>query len=89
MVFKAVIPSVIWLFYGISCAVFVEMTLVVGEIDMSGTSLSSASQQIPFLVGLFTFVTVCWAALKKTMKKSDESDKRPRRSEKKIATRPS
>lgn len=64
---KAAIIGVIWLFYGISCAVFVEMTLIVGGIDMSGTSLSSASQQIPFLIGLFSFVTVCWAALKRAM----------------------
>jgi len=45
------------LFGGISIIVSTEKILAGNHIDLSDTPLLSMSQLIPFLVGLFTFVT--------------------------------
>ncbi|TKA81631.1 hypothetical protein B0A49_01265 [Cryomyces minteri] len=49
---------------GISSIIFTEKTIQLNNIDLSGSPLTSASQLIPFLVGLFSLSAVPWAGLK-------------------------
>jgi hypothetical protein len=49
---------------GTSVIVFVEVTIKINNIDLTGATLSNTSQLIPFLVGLFTFLSVAWSVLK-------------------------
>ncbi|KAG4428293.1 hypothetical protein IFR05_016222 [Cadophora sp. M221] len=43
---------------------FVEMTIRINDIDLSGAPLTATSQLLPFLVGVFSLVSVVWASIK-------------------------
>lgn len=48
-------------FPGITVIVFTELVLKRNRVDLSGAPLTSTSQLLPLLVGIFTFVSTIWS----------------------------
>jgi hypothetical protein len=59
-------------FGGGSSIAFIEETIRLNHIDLSGAPLTATGQLIPFVVGLFSVVTVIWNCIKR--KGKDEPD---------------
>jgi len=57
---------------GASSIAFVEETIKINGIDLGDAGLSSTSQLIPFIVGVFSLVNVLWSGFKKWQQ--DEND---------------
>jgi hypothetical protein len=61
-------------FSGASSIAFVEETIRVNHIDLSGAPLTATGQLIPFVVGLFSVVAVMWNCIKRWRKGKGKPD---------------
>ena len=59
-----ILASIMLLFSGVNIIVFTEKMLIGNDVDLSDANFESTSQLIPFLVGLFNFVTTLYGSLK-------------------------
>jgi hypothetical protein len=50
-------------FGGVSLVVFTELELKRNKVDLSDSPLTSTNQLLPFLVGLFTFISTVWSVM--------------------------
>jgi hypothetical protein len=61
-------------FSGGSSIAFVEETIRINHIDLSGAPLTATGQLIPFVVGLFSVVAVMWTCIKRWRKGKGKPD---------------
>ncbi|KAH6680185.1 hypothetical protein B0J14DRAFT_578048 [Halenospora varia] len=51
-------------FVGVSIIVFVEKTIIINQIDMSGAPVTNPGQLIPLIVGILSSTSTYWAVYK-------------------------